>query len=137
MPPARGCKPFYRFSFIIRNGCRTPYILIAAMNSAFYLALGKWRQLHEFKSPMMAERPLFGRPDRTNYEQIKVPTLFAAGAQDRLLSPSYWTEVAARTPRGRYVVFDNCGHCPHIEYADEFNRMAVNFLLEHDKELGG
>jgi pimeloyl-ACP methyl ester carboxylesterase len=82
-----------------------------------------------FKSPAVAERPLFGKPDRIVYEQIRVPTLFVAGAEDRLLQPGYWSEVAKRTPKGDFVVFNECGHCPHIEYADEFNRAALDFLL--------
>lgn len=81
-----------------------------------------------FKSPAVPERPLFGRPDRTAYESIAVPSLYAAGANDRLLEPNYWIKVAERTPKGQHLVFENCGHCPHIEYAEEFNRAALEFL---------
>ena len=81
-----------------------------------------------FKSPVVPERPMFGRPDRTVYENISVPTLFVAGANDRLLEPNYWTTVAARTPKGQYLVYENSGHCPHIENADEFNEASLKFL---------
>jgi pimeloyl-ACP methyl ester carboxylesterase len=86
-----------------------------------------------FKSPVVGERPLFGRPDRTPYEKIRVPVLFVAGANDRLLQDNYWKEVAGRAPKGSYHVFDACGHCPHIEYADEFNELACAFFRKDDE----
>lgn len=81
-----------------------------------------------FKSPVVPERPMFGRPDRTAYENIAVPILIVAGANDGLLEENYWTKVAARIPKGEYLVFENCGHCPHIEYAEAFNKAALEFL---------
>lgn len=82
-----------------------------------------------FKSPVTPERPMFGRPDRTPYEAITVPTLFVAGDKDELLVANYWEELAKRTPKGEAVFYPDCGHCPHIERADDFNRVATEFLL--------
>jgi pimeloyl-ACP methyl ester carboxylesterase len=89
-----------------------------------------------FKSPAVPGRPsAYGRPDRTPYERIRVPTLYIAGANDRLLEPGYEKLVAERTPNGRSIVFDNCGHCPNIECANRFNEAALNFLLAPDREI--
>lgn len=85
-----------------------------------------------FKSPVTPERPMFGRPDRTVYEDIGVPTLFVAGDKDTLLGERYWEELARRAPKGEFLVYENCGHCPHIERADAFNRAAAEFLLRAD-----
>lgn len=88
-----------------------------------------------FKSPVVPARPLFGRPDRTEYERITVPTLYVAGDNDDLLVRGYTDELVERTPIARAVVFDRCGHCPQIEYADRFNEAALEFLLAPDEEL--
>lgn len=85
-----------------------------------------------FKSPIVPERPLFGRPDRTAYEDITVPTLFVAGDKDPLLVENYWEDLARRTPGGESSVFAGTGHCPHIERADAFNKVALDFLLRAD-----
>ena len=37
---------------------------------------------------------------------------------------------ASRTPGSRVEVFEACGHCPHIERADEFNQLVMSFLGE-------
>jgi pimeloyl-ACP methyl ester carboxylesterase len=86
-----------------------------------------------FRAPWQPERPMFGRPDKTEYEKISAPTLFVAGGHDRLLPPGYWVELAERTPRGDYAVFENSSHCPHIEEAEAFNDAAIEFLTRaHD-----
>jgi pimeloyl-ACP methyl ester carboxylesterase len=82
-----------------------------------------------FKSPVAPERPLFGRPDRTQYEKISVPTLFCGGDRDPLLVDRFWLEVSKRTPGSEYAVFENCGHCPNIEQSSRFNEIALRFLL--------
>lgn len=87
-----------------------------------------------FKSPAVPPRPQFGRPDLTEYERIRVPTLFVAGADDPLLEPEYWVALAERTPSGRALAFEQCGHCPHIEYAEEFNEAVIAFFTETDTE---
>ena len=90
-----------------------------------------------FKSPVVPQRPLFGRPDRTEYEKIRVPTLFAAGDRDTLLEERFWLEVSRRTPGSEYVVFEDCGHCPNIEQADKFNEAALRFLLAESPQGAG
>lgn len=70
----------------------------------------------------------FGRPDPTQYENIAVPTLIIAGAQDPLREPGYAPKLAARIKDCELHVFDNCGHCPNIEMADRFNALTIRFL---------
>jgi len=33
------------------------------------------------------------------------------------------------------VTFKNCGHVPPIEKPEEFNRIVMNFLKDHDRLL--
>ena len=83
----------------------------------------------------MPPRPLFGRPDRTEYERIGVPTLFVEGLEDVLLPTNYSRELAERAPLGEAVAYDGVGHCPNIEVADAFNEAVLEFLLrERDDE---
>jgi pimeloyl-ACP methyl ester carboxylesterase len=95
------------------------------------LVPGAWEvaAASRFKSPVVPERPLFGRPDRTEYERISVPTLFCGGDKDPLLVEKFWLEVSRRTPGSEYAVFENCGHCPNIEQSAKFNEVALKFLL--------
>lgn len=86
-----------------------------------------------FKSPAVPPRPLFGRPDRTEYERIAVPTLFVEGLDDVLLHAGYSRELAERTPLGEAIAFDGVGHCPNIEVADDFNAAVLEFLVR-DRE---
>ncbi len=81
-----------------------------------------------FKSPLVPARSEFGRPDATAYEQIAVPTLLMAGADDRLREPNYLDALAARIPDNQAIVFDECGHMPQIEKAKEFNEAVLDFL---------
>jgi pimeloyl-ACP methyl ester carboxylesterase len=37
-------------------------------------------------------------------------------------------DAVRRLPRGRLVTFEACGHFPHLEYPDDFNRVVTEFL---------
>jgi pimeloyl-ACP methyl ester carboxylesterase len=81
-----------------------------------------------FHAPWVPERPMFGRPDKTRYEEISVPTLFVAGAADPLLPERYWEELVRRTPTAESLVIEDAAHCPHLEDPDTFNARVVEFL---------
>lgn len=70
----------------------------------------------------------FGTPDNTVYENVQVPVLVIAGANDPLREKGYSEKLAARIPDNEHHVYENCGHCPNIEYADRFNAHAIDFL---------
>ncbi len=82
-----------------------------------------------FKSPVAAAAGSgFGGSDTTPYENIPYPTLIVAGAEDRLREKGYANGLAERIPESELHVLENCGHCPNIEMAETFNRLAVDFL---------
>ncbi len=82
-----------------------------------------------FKSPVAAaEGSGFGGADTTEYENIAVPTLIVAGAEDRLREPGYAHALGNRIPDCETHVLEACGHCPNIERADDFNLLALQFL---------
>jgi pimeloyl-ACP methyl ester carboxylesterase len=82
-----------------------------------------------FKSPAAASKSSgFGGADTNEYENITVPTLVVAGAEDRLREPGYAHLLCERIPDCEIHVLERCGHCPNIERADDFNRLAMGFL---------
>ncbi len=87
-----------------------------------------------FKAPFVETRGQFGQPDATPYEDIAVPVLMVAGANDELRQPGYADELGKRIPDCELHVYENSGHCPHIEHADKFNPTAIAFLKKvHEK----
>ncbi len=64
-----------------------------------------------------------------NLGAIKVPTLIVWGENDR------WHPAAMAHEFGRHIagaevaVLPECGHLPHEEKPDEFNRLALHFLM--------
>ena len=83
-----------------------------------------------------AERNHFGQPDETPYEQIAVPTLLIAGANDPLREPGYATELHRRIANSELRVYERCGHMPNLEHADRFNEDVLAFLDRHYIEGG-
>ena len=70
----------------------------------------------------------FGVPDRNVYENIEVPVLIIAGANDPLREPGYSNDLAKRIPDNEHHVYKDCGHCPNIEHAERFNAHVIDFL---------
>ena len=72
----------------------------------------------------------FGIPDNTVYENVAVPVLIVAGANDPLREPGYSQKLAERIPDNAHRVYEDCGHCPNIEHADRFNEDVLAFLAK-------
>lgn len=70
----------------------------------------------------------FGTPDPTRYENVRIPVLVVAGADDPLREPGYSAELARRIPDCEHRVYERCGHCPNIERAERFNADVLAFL---------
>ncbi len=89
---------------------------------------GHWEALSaaRLKSPV-AKKGKLRIPD---YSIIERPVLVVAGKQDTLKYPDYAKTLNKQLKYSQLEMFDNCGHCAHIEYADQFNDIAINFLLE-------
>jgi pimeloyl-ACP methyl ester carboxylesterase len=68
------------------------------------------------------------RPLRPEYGKIRCPVLIVAGAQDLLRFPTYAEEMQKQIAGSTVRVFDRARHCSHIEHAEAFNRMVIDFL---------
>jgi 2-hydroxymuconate-semialdehyde hydrolase len=69
------------------------------------------------------------RPGDEAYGNIAVPTLIVAGAKDALRDPGYGPALQADIPGSELYTVAEAGHCPQIDAHDEFNRVAIEFLL--------
>jgi len=63
--------------------------------------------------------------------QLKAPTLFIHGAQDKLFPLEHVREAFGMVPNSRVKIFDQCGHCPHVEKIAEFNETVMSFLEDN------
>ncbi len=78
-----------------------------------------------FKSPIAVAK---GANRPRDYSTIKVPTMLVAGGRDNLRFPGYAQELQAQIPGCRLELFEEAGHCPHIDEPEAFNKIAIEFL---------
>src|SRR5258708_32984409 len=62
---------------------------------------------------------------------IKAPVLIVWGRQDRTIPVRHAYRAAQRLPSAEVVIYDECGHLPMYEKADDFNRALTAFLARH------
>lgn len=67
-------------------------------------------------------------PARPDYTKIACPVLIIAGAQDPLRLPGYAEETQRQIPGSTIKVFDRSRHCSHIEHAEPFNQLVIDFI---------
>ena len=75
------------------------------------------------------------RPESSNPELVKAPTLVVGGAEDYLRDSGYADDLAASLPLGRACTFADSRHFSHIEHASRFNELALDHLLEPEKSV--
>ncbi len=73
-------------------------------------------------------KPEIWQPICDRLSKIQSPTLIIWGKQDRAFPVSHAEVAANGIPNAKLKVFDQCGHLPYLEYADEFNRAVLEFL---------
>jgi len=59
---------------------------------------------------------------------VKSPALLIHGAQDEIHPVELSQNACCLIPNARLKVIGECGHCPHIEKAAEFNEAVISFL---------
>ena len=73
------------------------------------------------------------RADWTTIPKISAPVLFLAGAADLYAPPTQMRHVASRVAGADMIVFPECGHSPHWELPEAFNRTVLGFIERHAK----
>jgi len=65
---------------------------------------------------------------RPQLAELKAPVMFFFGKDDQVFHIDQALVGFQGTPNSRFVAFSNCGHHPQVEYANAFNRLALQFL---------
>ncbi len=61
-------------------------------------------------------------------KDLRAPLLVVWGAQDQIFPVSHAYNALKAAPHISLKVFDQCGHWPHMEKAQEFNDLVSKFL---------
>jgi len=69
-----------------------------------------------------------------NLERIGAPTLVVWGQDDPWHPLSMAREFGRRIAGARVEILPECGHLPHEERPDDFNRLVLGFLAQHQGE---
>ena len=62
--------------------------------------------------------------------ELDVPTMLFWGAEDEIIPVEHAYRAVQAIPGAGLHVFEECGHWPQMERAEEFNRLMVGFLSE-------
>jgi 2-hydroxy-6-oxonona-2,4-dienedioate hydrolase len=92
-------------------------------------ALPGARDAYERRMRGIKERAALDHYDVTRrLGEIIVPTLVIWGRHDTRGELAEAQRFASQLPRGRMVMFEECGHLPYVEQPDRFNALAREFL---------
>lgn len=71
----------------------------------------------------------------TAFDNLRVPTLFVAGENDRIIPPSAVEAAVARVPGAELEWLARCGHFPPAEQPEELLYVIRNFLATHGQRM--
>ena len=54
--------------------------------------------------------------------------MITGGAEDLLREPGTWEWLHTQIAGSELHVFSPARHCAHVEFAEEFNRLAIDFI---------
>jgi pimeloyl-ACP methyl ester carboxylesterase len=77
---------------------------------------------------LFGQRPQFVRSIVDNLVKITCPTLIIWGRQDRIIPVEHAQVAKNGIPNAELQIFDSCGHEPHFERPEEYNRFLLEFL---------
>jgi 4,5:9,10-diseco-3-hydroxy-5,9,17-trioxoandrosta-1(10),2-diene-4-oate hydrolase len=61
---------------------------------------------------------------------IEVPTLIIWGRQDHVIPMAHARVAKEMIPNSRLEILDSCGHAPHLEHSQKYNKLVLEFLAE-------
>lgn len=93
------------------------------------VAAAQSRPLHlENFSMSLRQHPQQFRDVTHRLSEIQAPTLVVWGSEDRVVPLDIGLQIAVRIPGADLHVMGRCGHVPHIERAQDYNRWVTQFL---------
>lgn len=112
-------------SFIEKDGIRIMQLLAEAMPDGPNLA--------GLAAQSAATLAFDARP---RLPSVRAPTLVLTGDADKLIPAEHSDEIAALVPGARLVRIAGGSHAVNFEKPEEWNRIVLAFLAEHDRLLG-
>ncbi|MDU9391942.1 alpha/beta hydrolase [Pseudomonas sp. zfem002] len=94
-------------------------------------ALARPEHLRNYVEGLPKGAPLPKWVDLGKLRDIKVPSLFIHGRDDRVVSYETSLLLTAHVPDSRLVLLNRCGHWAMIEHAEEFNDLVTTFIKGH------
>lgn len=89
----------------------------------------KWTELnHKSETGRGARQKLVNVVTPERLESLKVRTLLMTGAADMFTPPSIMRMIARQVPNNELVIVPECGHSPHWEQPELFNRTVLEFI---------
>jgi len=121
-----------------------PDVIAWAIRRMFHRCVPECRELMDFyrdylqtsdrllieRSFVRGARGVLADPLRKRLGRVREPVLVIQGRQDVVISLAECQDVARRLPKGRLVIFDECGHAPQIEWPERFAEEVEGFLRE-------
>jgi 2-hydroxymuconate-semialdehyde hydrolase len=89
---------------------------------------GAWEAISAARLRRPGETFVTQFPD-SKPENIKIPVLIVAGEDDQIKDPDWGESLQSQIPESQLYTFKRSRHMSHIEHPDEFNNVAVSFLL--------
>jgi pimeloyl-ACP methyl ester carboxylesterase len=74
------------------------------------------------------QRPQFVHSIADNLGKITCPTLIIWGQQDRIIPVAHAQVAKNGIPNSELQILDPCGHMPHFERPDDYNKLLLEFL---------
>lgn len=82
---------------------------------------------------LLAEEPDEGAPTLERLRECPAPTLVVQAALDRRDFNETAETLVERLPAARLVTFEKAAHFPNLENPEAFNRIVLDWLLEHER----
>jgi len=102
-------------------------------SSRRYKWLQKFRQFNEapMKPALVEYLSILEKEDLTEIlRKIDIPAQFINGAGDTICNMDAIDHLKELVPKGRFDIFDKCGHFPFLSKPHEFNEVLEEFLLQ-------
>lgn len=93
-------------------------------------AMARPEHLQNYVAGLPKGAPLPKWVDVNKLHEIKVPSMFIHGRDDRVVSYETSLLLTAHVPNSRLVLINQCGHWAMIEHEDEFNSLVTQFLKQ-------
>jgi len=120
----------------LRYDVALPYLFSEEFMSKNLDRILAMKEMNLTRNPVKAivnlSKASMGHDLRDRVSEITAPTLILAGEEDILIPLRYAKMLREKIKNSTLVTLKRCGHVPPIEKPEEFNRIVMNFLKNHD-----